>query len=163
MKIPSLKKMIKGSSATVPAPAPVAPAKKVAVKKVAVKKVAVKKVAVKPVAKKTAVKTTAPKKTPAKKAAAKKTDPKRLVVASDSESFWVTNGHVLNNLVALEMALKIMSKPVYDYHISKTGSDFADWVEAVLFAPACASELRKAKTAKAAERVVTHYLKDHQL
>lgn len=147
MKIASLKKIIKGDTA---------PA--VVLKKATAKKVTVKKVAPK------AAKTVAPKKAPAKKVAAKKlSDPKRLVVASDSESFWVTNGHVLNSLVALEVAFKDMTKSVYEYHISKTGSDFADWVEGVLFAPGCASELRKAKTAKAAQTVVTKYLKQHSL
>lgn len=161
MKIPSLKKIITRSTALAPTPTPLP--KKVALKKVVVKKAAVK-TAVKKVVKKVAPKATAPvvKKAPAKKVASKKTDSKRLVVASDSESFWVTNGHVLNNLVALELALKTMSTAVYDYHISKTGSDFADWVEAVLFAPACARELRKAKTAKAAHLVVTKYLKEHK-
>lgn len=128
--------------------------------------VATKKVAAKKVVKKVAAKTVpaAAKKATAKKVAAKKkTDAKRLVVASDSESFWVTNGHVLNSLVALELAFTDMSPAVYKYHISATGSDFADWVEAVLLAPECASELRKAKTAKAAALIVTKYLKQHSL
>lgn len=129
-----------------------------------VKKAPAKKATTK-VAKKAAPKKAAgvAKKAPAKKTASKKTAAKRLVVASDSESFWVTNGHVLNSLVALEMALESMSKPVYEYHISNTGSDFADWVEAVLMAPDCASALRKAKTAKAAHLVVKKHLKDHTL
>ena len=144
MKIPSLKKMIKSNEAAAPA----SEAKKVAAKKVAAKK-AVKKVAA--------------KKAPVKKTATKKSGSKRLVVASDSESFWVTNGHVLNSLVALEIAFKTMTKSDYAYHISESGSDFADWVETVLQAPECAVELRKAKTAKAAGLVVTKYLKEHQL
>ena len=148
MKIPSLKKILKSGEVATPAPAP---------KKVAVKKVAVKKAVAKKVVTKTAVKKVAPK-----KAAAKKAPAKRLVVASDSESFWVTNGHVLNSLVALEMALHTMKKSDYDYHISATGSDFADWVETVLIAPVCAKELRKAKTTKAAQLVVVKYLKEHK-
>jgi hypothetical protein len=149
MKIPSLKKIMKSDPVVTPAPAP----KKVAAKKVAVKKVAVKK----------AVAKTAVRKAVTKKVAAKKASAKRLVVASDSESFWVTNGHVLNSLVALEMALHTMKKSDYDYHISATGSDFADWVETVLMAPDCAKELRKAKTTKAAQLVVAKYLKQHSL
>ncbi len=148
MKIPSLKKIMKPTEVVTSVPV----SKKVAVKKAVAKKVVTK----------TAVKKAAPKKAAVKKAVVKKTDAKRLVVASDSESFWVTNGHVLNSLVALEMALKIMPKADYDYHISASGSDFADWVETVLMAPTCAVELRKAKTAKAAHLVVATYLKEHQ-
>jgi hypothetical protein len=155
MKISSLKKIIKRDD--VVATAPALPKKAAAPKKVAVKKVAVKKAVTK------TAKPAAAKKAPAKKAATKKAAAKRLVVASDSESFWVTNGHVLNSLVALEMAFADMSKAVYEYHISATGSDFADWVEAVLFEQDCASELRKAKTAKAAHGVVTKYLKQYSL
>jgi len=131
---------------------PVASVKKVAAKKAAVKKVATK-----------VAKAPAPKKAPAKKTVAKKATHKRLVVASDSESFWVTNGHILNSLVALETAFADMSKAVYEYHISQTGSDFADWVEAVLLDQDCASELRKAKTAKAAHIVVVKFLKQYEL
>jgi hypothetical protein len=149
MKIASLKKIISRDEGTVPAVAP----KKSVAKKVVVKKAATK-----------VAKAAAPKKAPAKKAAAKKTATrKRLVVASDSESFWVTNGHVLNSLYALELAFADMSKSVYEYHISSTGSDFADWVEAVLFDQDCASELRKAKTAKTAHAVVTKFLKQYEL
>ena len=157
MKIPSLKKIIKREAVVV---TPVAVPKKVTVKKVVVKKTVTKAPAKKVVPKPVSV---GAKKASAKKAAAKKVDPKRLVVASDSESFWVTNGHVLNSLVALEAALKTMTKSVYDYHISDSGSDFADWVETVLMAPHCALELRKANTAKAALVVVTAYLTEHQL
>ena len=147
MKIPLLKKMMTSSVAVKPAP-----------KKVAVKKVAAKMPVVKAATKKAPV---AVKKALAKKPATKKAVAKRLVVSSDSESFWVTNGHVLNSLVALEMAFHEMSKSVYEYHITSTGSDFADWVEAVLLAPDCASELRKAKTAKAAQLVVSNHLKQY--
>lgn len=160
MKIPIFKKMLQRELAPV-----VVPVKKTAVKKVTTKKAASTKVVV---TKKVAVKKTAAKKVVAKKAAnatkpstvktKTKSKTPRLVVASDSESFWVTNGHVLNSLVALELALKTMTKSVYDYHISNTGSDFADWVEQVLMTPACASELRKAKTATTAYRVVHAYL-----
>ena len=146
MKIPSLKKLT-GT--------PVDTAKAVAKKVPAPKKVAAKKVATKVA--------TAPKKAVAKKVTkATVVKPKyRLVVASDSESFWVTDGQVLNSLIALEAALATMPKSVYSYHISATGSDFADWVELVLLAPECARALRNAKTAAAAKTVVTKYLKAH--
>ena len=153
MKITSLKKIITRTNTPV---TPVVVAKKVAAKKVAVKKVVTKSV------KSTVAKKSVSKKVAVKKSVSKKTSSARpLVVASDSESFWVTNGHVLNSLIALELAFQDMSTAVYQYHISSTGSDFADWVEAVLLAPECASELRKAKTAKAALSVVTKYLKGY--
>jgi hypothetical protein len=51
-----------------------------------------------------------------------------------------------------------MPAAVYKYHISATGSDFADWVETILMSPACAIDLRKAKTAKAAHTAVKKHL-----
>ncbi len=158
MKIPNLKKMITRADGATPVVVP----KKVVVKKAPVKKVAVPKVA------KTA--TSAPKKVAVKKAVAKKSSPAkkatpvhRLVVASDSESFWTTDGKVLNSLPALAVALKSMTTSVYAYHLSESGSDFADWVETVLSAPECATALRKAKTAKSAHSAVVSYLKQYKL
>lgn len=111
---------------------------------------ATKKAAPKKVAKKVA-----PKKAAAKKPSAKKT----LVYADNTHSFWVTDGQILNSLVALHDALKAMDKAVYAHHVSKDKHDFADWVDAVLCDGECAEALRKAKTPTTARAVVTKYLK----
>jgi hypothetical protein len=126
-----------------------APAKKPAAKKVAKK--ATKKVAkkaVKKTIKKTAKKTT-------KKASSKK----ELVYADGSTAFWVTNGQVLDSLVALRDALDAMEKAVYEYHAGGAHNDFANWVDAVLADAKCAKDLEKAKTAKSAKTVVVKHLK----
>ncbi len=128
------------------------PKKKAAPKKTVVKKVAVKKAST-PKA--------APNKVAVKKAVTKKTanEKKRLVVASDSESFWMSDGQVLNSLIALETALKSMKLTVYTYHVNKDGNHFADWAEAVLGDTECAKALRGAKTASAAYKVVVTHTK----
>ncbi len=128
------------------------PKKKAVVKKTVAKKAVVKKVA----AVKTVPKKVAPKKAVAKNVTATK---KRFVVASDSESFWVSDGQVLNSLIALETALKSMKSAVYTYHVNKDGNHFADWAEAVLGDTECAKALRGAKTASAAYKVVVTHTK----
>ncbi len=139
--------------------------KKEAAQKVAlVKTVAVpakKTTAKKAVAKKTTAKKAAPKKVITKKPVVKKGTPAkmRLVVASDSESFWVNDGQVLNSLIALEVALKGMKSAVYTYHAQKDGNHFADWVEVVLGDTDCAELLRSAKTAAAAHKIVAARIK----
>ncbi len=119
------------------------------------------KKAVRKVAKKATKKVT--KKKTAKKAAKKTTRRKKgkspLVYSSDMKSFWVSDGKILNSLVALRDALEAMDKAVYQYHTRGRGNDFAKWVEAVLSDKNCAKELSKAKTQKGARAVVVKHLK----
>lgn len=138
----SIKKTIKKASA-----------KKVVAKK-EVKKIVVKKPA-KEVVKKTVAKTVF-KKTPS-------TKKKELVYANEQTSFWVTNGQVLNSLVALRDALDEMEKEVYSYHAGGAHNDFANWVGAVLSDSKCADELEKAKTKMSAKTVIVKYLKSYSV
>lgn len=127
-------------------------------KKTAAKK-APKKAAKKAVKKASPKKATAKKTVSKKKAVAKKTAKPMLKKASNEKSFWVTNGAVLNDLVALAHALDVMEKEVFAYHVNKSKNDFADWVEAVLDDATCASSLRKCKTPKSAKTVVVKHIK----
>jgi len=139
-------------------------AKKSVAKKAPAKKVA-KKVAKKAVAKKTTQKTankSNPKKV-SKKTPAKTPTKKSLVLAPNEQSFWVTNGAVLNSLVALRDALDEMEKEVYSYHVSKEHNDFASWVDVVLCDAQCAAELKKAQTPVKAKSVVTRRLKVYSI
>ncbi len=86
-----------------------------------------------------------------------------LVYADNKHSFWVTDGTILNSLVALAGALKDMKSSVYAHHVTGQKNDFADWVELVLSAPDCAKAMRKAKTAKTAHTAVTKCLKLYQV
>ena len=137
---------------------------KKATKKTVVKKSAAKKSPAKKVPKKTPTKarTTVAKKT-VKKSPAKKTtqtkNKKPLVVAPNEKSFWVTNGAILNSLVALRDALDEMEREVYSYHVSKEHNDFAAWVDAVLADEKCAKDLAKAADPKKAKTVVAKHLK----
>ena len=100
------------------------------------------------------------KKTPKK--AAKKAETKvgkPLVLASNQKSFWVNDGQILNSLIALHDALDLMEKHHFDHHVTKEKNDFADWVDSVLGDSACAADLTKAKTPKAARMVVAKHLK----
>lgn len=118
---------------------------------------------------KTATATTVTKKAPTKKAVAPKKTAKKsvtktmLVYADNSESFWVSNGQILNSLVALKDALATMDKAVYAHHVMAGKNDFATWVEQVLDDAACAKSLRAAKTPAAAKTAVAKHLKDYSI
>lgn len=111
----------------------------------------------------------------AKKVAAKKSTPKKVIAkktkrggrplqyADNQRSFWVSNGEVLNSLVALNNALASMEKAVFAHHVSKDKNDFADWVETVLNDLECANALRKTATPAAARTVVIRYLKQYDV
>lgn len=175
MKIPTIKKFfnktdIPAKKGTVLVAKVADKAKKTIPKKAGVKKVVQKKVATKTptvIAKVNAKKS--PKKVVTKKdvvvkkpvknkSADKQTDKIKLVVASDSESFWVEDGQILNSLFALELALKTMPVATFKYHALTDGNHFADWVEAVLEDPVCAHGLRKAKTVKAAHIILKNHI-----
>ncbi len=111
---------------------------------------------------KTAVKK-AVKKTGAAKKTTKKSVGKTLVYADNDTSFWVNDGQILNNLVALRDAFTSMHADVYSYHTSLGQNDFANWVEVVLCDGECATDLRKAKTSSAAKTVVVRHLKSYTL
>lgn len=151
-----------------------APAKKTAAKKAvkkapvkkAVKKTAAKKITKKAPAKKAVKKSTAKKATKkvAKKVASKKKSGKKsLTYANEQTAFWVTNGQILNSLIALRDALDEMEKEVYSYHAGGAHNDFANWVGAVLSDSKCATELEKAKTPNSAKTVVVKHLKSYSI
>ncbi len=103
------------------------------------------------------------KKTPTKSVAKTANKKKELVVADQNTSFWVTNGQILNSLVALRDALDQMEKEVYLYHAGKVQNDFVNWVSAVLNDSACAKDLGKAKTPKSAKTVIVRHLKTYSV
>lgn len=132
------------------------PAKKSA--KRATAKKTTKKAPAKKVAKKAAKKSPA-KKTTAKKTTSKDAGKKDLVFAPDHESFWVSDGQVLNSLLALRDAFSEMDKQVYLYHAEGEANDFSNWVGVVLCDEKCAKDLQKAKTPSSAKTVVVRHLK----
>jgi len=152
-----------------------APAKKTAVKKVATTKAKPKKktatptkVVSKKVTKKTPVKKASAKKAVAKKPTAKKKpatkkESKDLVFAADQESFWTTDGQILNSLVALSDAFDAMDTGVFEFHSAGDQNDFSVWVEMVLCDSDCAAELAKAPTQKKAHTIVNKHLKNYSL
>ena len=135
------------------------------VKKVASKVVAKKAVVKKSVAKNSVsipVKNIATKKVTAKKTV-KVSAGKKLIAASNYNSFWMNDGQILNTLVALRDALKKMDTAVYKYHTASSRHDFANWVEDVLKDSNCATALRKNKTPKAAHTTVVKSLKTYSI
>lgn len=111
----------------------------------------------KPAIKKSVVKKIPPRTT---RMVTTKTRGKRpLVTAPDQKSFWVSDGQILNDLVALANSFESMNKLIYSYHVQKSHNDFAEWVETVLEDPACATALRKARSPKTARAVIIQHLK----
>ncbi|MCA9367408.1 hypothetical protein KC887_04065 [Candidatus Kaiserbacteria bacterium] len=108
-------------------------------------------------------KKSAAKKTTTKKTTRKKVGERELVYASNGESFWVSDGRILNSLLALHDTLNEIEKETFGNHVNSQKNDFADWVESVLCDADCAADLRKAKTAKGAKTVVVRHLKFYRL
>lgn len=121
-------------------------------------KIKTAKIAKSPTAKKVVA-----KKTATKKPVAKSSKLKVVVYAPNQESFWTTDGRILNSLIALHDALATMDKKVYSYHVCPGRHDFADWVEAVLADPACAKSLRSCKTPERAKAAIAQHLKLYSL
>ena len=106
---------------------------------------------------------TAPKKVAVPKKTAAPATTQSLVYASDGESFWTSDGQILNSLTALRDALKSMEKSVFAHHVTKEKNDFAAWVDAVLGDALCAMDLRKSKTPASAHTVVVAHLKRYRV
>ncbi len=113
----------------------------------------------KAVAKKVAKKAVTKKTSTAKKTSGKKS----LVFADSAHAFWVSDGQILNSLVALEQAMTSMSATVFGHHVSKDKHDFATWVEVVLSDRSCAADLKKTKTPKSAKLAIAKHLKTYSL
>lgn len=86
-----------------------------------------------------------------------------LVYATDAEAFWTNDGVILNSLVALGEALSDMPKAVFSHHVTGSKNDFATWVAEVLGDAECAKDLRKAKTAASAKKVVVQHLTKYHI
>lgn len=133
------------------------------IKKAPVKKVVTKKETKKIATKKTTKKVTGKSAIKVVSKKAQSTKKKPLVYANNQTSFWVTNGQILNSLVALRNALDEMEKEVYLYHAGGARNDFANWVGAVLCDTKCAKELEKAKTPSSAKTVIVRHLKSYSI
>ncbi len=131
-----------------------APTKKKVVKKKPAKKITLKKKVVKKTVKKAEKKVSKKKPTKKQKPA--------LIVASDTASFWVNNGPVLNSLAALEEALLVITVEQFKFHAGGQQNDFAIWVETILLDKECAKALKKAKTQKTASKKVGAALKKYR-
>lgn len=117
-------------------------------------------------AKKTTVKKVAKKVTATKKPVAKKaTEGKKvpLVCAPQAEQFWMSDGQILADLVALADSFAAMDELLFSFHANKERNDFADWVEAVLGDKTCANSLRKADSPKKAHGVVVRRLRSYHV
>lgn len=73
---------------------------------------------------------------------------KALVVAFGDQCFWIKDGPILKDLVELRDALYNITKDQFEYHVSETKNDFAEWVKYVLNEDRVSSVIRKSKTAK---------------
>lgn len=86
-----------------------------------------------------------------------------LVYTIDAQAFWASDGTVLNSLLALRDAFSGMPKSVFSHHVTAGKNDFATWVDEVLGDGDCAKDLRSAKTAAAAKKVVLQHLKKYHV
>lgn len=87
---------------------------------------------------------------------AKTTD---IVSVSAELAFWTIDGVVYHSLCELADGLAVMEGRVYRYHADKDHQDFAAWVSSVFMKKPLSALLKKATTAKAAEKVIRTHLK----
>lgn len=88
---------------------------------------------------------------------------KELVYASPEQSFWVTNGQILTNLMELRDALSTMNDDVFMHHVTKDRNDFADWIETVLQDTEIAQALRKSKKSNTSRDVIVQKLRFYSI
>ncbi|MBP9717451.1 MAG: hypothetical protein KBD44_01915 [Candidatus Pacebacteria bacterium] len=82
-----------------------------------------------------------------------------IVCVSAEFAFWTIDGVVYHSLSELADGLSAMEGRVYRYHADKDHQDFAAWVSSVFMKKPLATLLKKATTAKAAEKVIRTHLK----
>jgi len=133
--------------------------KKSVTKKAPLKKTLTKKTPVK----KTVKVSKATAKTKAKTTKTTKKTSKDLVYANNEQSFWLSDGQILNSLLALHEALQMMNDEVFFHHVGENKNDFAEWVDFVLCDGNCAVELRKADSKDKATKVVKKYLQTYKI
>lgn len=103
--------------------------------------------------KKTTAKSVLPK--VAKKPSASKSKTKKdLLHAEGGYRFYVSDGHIISNLVELLRTLEEIDDTQFSYHVNAERNDFAPWVSIVLCDEACAKKIERARTKQAAIEAV---------
>jgi len=83
------------------------------------------------------------------------TTPKKTSFEVSAEKrFWLSDGTILSSLKELDNAFGKMDESVWKHHVTKDRNDFANWVEGVFQEKKLGLAIRKAKTAKAAGKLV---------
>ncbi len=107
---------------------------------------------------------TAPKKAPAQAKKRSTKSPKRVLArAEGAQCFWVNDGAILADLVEFSNALEKMTTDTFEYHVTGSRNDFADWVEFVLGDTELALALRDAMKPRGARSIVVRRLKIYEL
>ncbi|MBI4304659.1 MAG: hypothetical protein HY665_10040, partial [Chloroflexi bacterium] len=74
----------------------------------------------------------------------------------EDKVFWCSDGRVLKNLAALEIALREMNDDTFRYHANDSKNDFSKWVKDVIGDEKLSRDLQKsANRAQAAKNVAS--------
>lgn len=68
--------------------------------------------------------------------------------------FWLNSGKVIAGLSDLGAVLEKMEDSIWKFHVTKDKNDFANWIEDVFQEKKLGLAIRKAKTAKAAAKLI---------
>jgi uncharacterized membrane protein YheB (UPF0754 family) len=83
---------------------------------------------------------------------------KGLKEASANKYFYVHNGMTIRNLNELAVALDLMDKKIFEFHVNKNKNDFSNWVDEVIKEEGLAKELINIKSKTASAERIHQYI-----
>ena len=83
---------------------------------------------------------------------------KGLKEAPADKYFYVHNGMTITNLDELAVALNLMDRETFEYHVNNDKNDFSNWVDAIINEKTLAKELLDIKSKNASAERIRKYM-----
>ena len=83
---------------------------------------------------------------------------KGLKEAPADKYFYVHNGMTIKNLDELAVALNLMDRETFEYHVNNDKNDFSNWVDAIINEKTLAKELLDIKSKNASAERIRKYM-----
>lgn len=82
---------------------------------------------------------------------------KELIKITPDKFFYLNDGRILKSLKELTVALENMRQETFDHHVRKDKNDFTAWANGVFKEVSLANDLKEAKTAKVAQKILKNH------